>query len=315
MLAYVIRRLIQAIPVVLITTFVVFVVLRLIPGDTAQVLAGGDASPEQVSAIRTDLGLDKPILYQYGLWISHVVTGDLGRSYILGRPVVGLIASAAPATVQLSLAGILIALLLGVPAGVAAGLRPNSPGDAVLAVASGLALGIPVFVMAIAYLLIFSLLLGWLPPGGRVDPVADPVAGLRSLILPALTLGLPTAAIFARFVRTAFIGVASRDYIRTAHSKGLSPRTVTLRHALRNALLPLVTIMGVQFGRLLGGTVIIEQVFGWPGMGRLALQAIMNRDYILFQAIVLLLVLGAVVINLVTDLSYGFLDPRIRDQG
>jgi peptide/nickel transport system permease protein len=179
---------------------------------------------------------------------------------------------------------------------------------------SALTLGIPSFLLGILYLLLFSLALGWLPPGGRIDPTTDPVGGIKTLMMPALTLGLPTAAIFARFVRTELLNVVRQDYIRTARAKGLAHNIVAHRHALRNALLPVATVIGVQLGRLLGGTLIIEQVFTWPGMGRLALQAIQTRDYPLFQGIILLLVIGAVIINLTADLSYGFLDPRIRGQ-
>lgn len=315
MLKFIVQRLLQAIPVVIITTFVVFMLLRLIPGDPALVLAGPDANQDQVNAIRKDLELDQPVVWQYIVWMKRVVSGDLGRSYILRRPVADLIGRAVPATLQLSLAGVFIALCIGIPFGIIAGLRPNSPWDASLSVLFSLVHGIPMFLMAILYLLIFALLLGWLPPGGRVDPMQDPVNGLRYLLLPTLALALPTSLVFGRFVRTAMVDVFSQDYIRTAYAKGLAALVITTRHALRNALLPLVTIMGVQFSRMLGGTVIVEQVFAWPGMGRLALQALQSRDYILFQAIILLLVLASVVVNLVVDMSYGFLDPRIRERG
>ncbi len=311
MTGYILRRLLQAVPVLVITTTIVFLLLRLIPGDPALVLAGADATPAQVQAIRVDLGLDRSLPEQYGIYIKHLAQGDLGRSYISRRSVGSLIKRTAPATMQLALVAFLLSLALGVPFGIAAGLRPNSPWDLLLSGFTALMQGVPNFLLGIIYLLVFALTLGWLPPGGRVDPLSNPLDGLKYLILPAITLGLPAAAVQARFVKTALAEVMTQDYVRTARSKGLKSSTVVLRHAMRNALLPLVTIAGIQFGRLLGGTVIVEQIFGWPGMGRQAVDAINRRDYLLFQAIVLLLVLGAVVVNLLTDLSYGVLDPRI----
>ena len=313
MVTYILRRLIQAAPVVLVVSVVVFLLLRLIPGDPAFVIAGADATPEQLAAVRQELGLDQPLPNQYVIWLTRVLTGDLGKSYVTRRTVTELIGRALPATVQLALTGILLALALGIPLGVAAGLKPDSFWDVILASVSALTLGIPNFLLGILYLLLFSLALGWLPPGGRIDPLSDWVGGLETLALPAITLGLPTAAIFARFVRTELLRVVRQDYIRTAHAKGLAVNVVAYRHALRNALLPLSSVVGVQLGRLLGGTLVIEQVYTWPGMGRLALQAIQTRDYPLFQGIVFLLVIGAVLVSLMADLSYGLLDPRIRE--
>ena len=313
MIAYILRRLIQALPVLLVVSVVVFLLLRLIPGDPALVIAGADAAPEQLAAVRQELGLDQPLPNQFLIWFAHVVTGDLGKSFVTRRTVAELIGRALPATAQLALTGILIALALGIPLGVAAGLKPNSFWDVLLAALSAFTLGIPNFLLGILYLLLFSLALGWLPPGGRIDPLSDWAGGLKTLAMPALTLGLPTAAVFARFVRTELLNVARQDYIRTARAKGLAENSVAYRHALRNALLPVASVVGVQLGRLLGGTLIIEQVFTWPGMGRLALQAIQTRDYPLFQGIVLFLVMGAVLVSLMADLSYGFLDPRNRD--
>jgi ABC-type dipeptide/oligopeptide/nickel transport system permease component len=309
---YLVRRFLQLIPVLVVTSFVVFLILRLVPGDPAQLLAGPDAQPEQVAAVRKDLGLDRPIPVQYALWAGDVLKGDFGRSYVKRRPVSELIRSALPATIELTTTAVLLAALVGVPFGIVAGLRPNSPWDLGLAAYSSLALGIPNFLLAILYLLLFALTLGWLPAGGRVPLLEDPGAAWKYLVLPTLALGLPSAAVYSRFVRSAMIEVASMDYIRTARAKGLAQPTIVRRHALRNAMLPLVTVLGVQFGRLLGGAVVIESIFAWPGMGRLALDAIRGRDYVVFQGVILLLVLAAVLINLLTDLLYGVLDPRIR---
>lgn len=312
MAAYVLRRLIAAIPVVLVVCAVVFLLLRLVPGDVAVVLAGPDASARQLEAVRRDFGLDLPVPAQFLVWLAHALRGDLGRSFVTGRPVAELVGRAFPATAELALAATTVSLALGIPAGIVAALRPRSPTDALVGGASAVALGVPNFLLGIGGLLLFALALGWLPPGGRVDPSEDLARGLASLVLPALTLGLAPAAAIARFVRAELLDVLRLDYVRTARAKGLDERRVVVRHALRNALLPLVSVVGVQVARLIGGAVVVEQVFAWPGIGRLALQAALTRDYPLFQGIVLVLVAGALGASLMADLAYGLLDPRIR---
>ena len=312
MAAFFLRRCAEAVPVALIVSATVFLLLRLIPGDPALVVAGPDATAAQLEAVRREFGLDQPLPVQFAVWLGRALGGDLGRSYVTGRPVAELLARALPATAQLAVAGTLVALAGGVPLGIAAALRPRSPVAAFASAATAVALGVPNFLFGILALLLFSLALGWLPAGGRVDALADPAGALRSLALPAATLGLPTAAVFARFVRAALLDVLRRDYIRTARGKGLSGGAVVSRHALRNALLPLTSVAGVHLARLVGGAVVVEQVFSWPGVGRLALQAVQTRDYPLFQGIMLVLVLGTVLVSLAADLSYGVLDPRIR---
>lgn len=309
---YIIRRLLQAVPVLIVTSLVVFLLLRLIPGDPAAVIAGPDAGPKDIALVRESLGLNKSLPEQYGIWLKRTLEGDLGRSYITHRSVGSLIKVAAPATIELSLAAFVLTLVVGIPFGIMAGVKPYSAWDIALAGFAAIMQGVPNFVLGVVYLLLFALRLGWLPPDGRVDPIDQPVEGIRYLVLPAITLGLPAAAVYARFVKTALAEVIAQDFVRTARAKGLTNFHVVVRHALRNAMLPSVTIAGIQFGRLLGGTVIIESIFAWPGMGRLALDAISKRDYILVQGIILLLVLAAVLVNLLTDLSYGVLDPRIR---
>lgn len=312
MASFALRRLIEAVPVVLVVSVVVFLLLRLVPGDPAVVLAGPDATAAQLAAVRRDLGLDEPLPAQFAIWAGRALAGDLGTSVVTGRPVAELVGRALPATAQLALAATLVALALGVPLGIVAALRPRSRTDAVVSAATAVALGVPNFLLGLGALLLFALFLGWLPPGGRVDPTEDLRAGLTSLVLPALTLGLAAAAALARFVRAELIDVLRLDFVRTARSKGLRERDVLTRHALRNALLPLTSVVGVQIARLIGGAIVVEQVFTWPGMGRLALQAALTRDYPLFQGIVLVLVAGALLTSLLADLGYGILDPRTR---
>lgn len=312
MASFALRRLIEAVPVVLVVSVVVFLLLRLVPGDPAVVLAGPDATAAQLAAVRRDLGLDQPLPVQFAIWAGRALTGDLGTSFVTGRPVAELVGRALPATAQLALAATLVALALGVPLGVVAALRPRSSSDALVSAASAVALGVPNFLLGLGALLLFALVLGWLPPGGRVDPAEDLRAGLASLVLPALTLGVAAAAALARFVRAELIDVLRLDYVRTARGKGLRERDVLARHALRNALLPLTSVIGVQIARLIGGAIVVEQVFTWPGMGRLALQGALTRDYPLFQGMVLVLVAGALFASLLADLAYGLLDPRIR---
>lgn len=312
MASFALRRLIEAAPVVLVVCIVVFLLLRLVPGDPAVVLAGPDATPAQLAAVRRDLGLDLPLPLQFAIWLGRALTGDLGTSFVTGRPVGELVGRAFPATAQLALSATFVALALGLPLGVLAALRARSRADTFVSVVSAIALGVPNFLVGIGALLLFALVLGWLPPGGRVDPGDDLGAALASLVLPALTLGLAPAAALARFVRAELLDVLRLEYVRTARGKGLAERDVIVRHALRNALLPLTSIIGVQLARLVGGAIVVEQVFAWPGMGRLALQAALTRDYPLFQGIVLVLVAGALLMSLLADLGYGILDPRIR---
>ncbi len=310
--SFLISRVIQVIPVLVITSFVVFVLLRLVPGDPAAMLAGADATPEQVAAIRAELGLDQPLLVQYVHWTGGALGGDFGRSFINRRPVGELIQTALPATLQLATAALLVAILLGVPLGVLGGSRPHSAWDAGVGMYAAFALGLPGFVLAIGFLLLFSLALGWLPASGRVPLGEDAGNGWKYVVLPTVTLALPSAAVFARFVRGALREVLGSEYVRTARAKGLREHVVLVGHGLRNALLPLVTVLGVQVGHLLGGVVVVESIFAWPGMGRLMLDAIRGRDYVVVQGALLLLVLAAVLVNVLTDLLYGVLDPRVR---
>jgi peptide/nickel transport system permease protein len=309
---YIFGRILQATPTLLLTSIGIFVLLRLVPGDPALALAGPDATPETISAIRLDLGLDQPLPLQYVSWLRHVVTGDLGNSLLARRPVTDLVGEALPASVELLLASTLVAVTLGGALGVLAAVHRGRWLDVALSGANALLIGVPGFWLGLLAIIFFALILGWLPPGGRVDPLQNPGLGLRSLALPALVLGLGQAAVIARFTRAAMLEVLNDPYVRTARAKGLRNAVVVARHALPNALIPVVTIVGVQMGHLLGGAVVIETVFAWPGMGRMAVNAISGRDYPVVQAVVLMLVAAFVLLNLGADLMYGYLDPRLR---
>ncbi len=309
---YIIRRLLQAIPVVFFSTFLVFMVIHLIPGDAAAVLAGPNATPEALAAIRHDMGLDQPLIVQYFVWIAHALQGDLGKSTLSGQPISKLLQARAPATIELTIVAMTISMAVALPLGILSATHVRGKTEWFISTIQSLWLAIPNFWAGILAIILFSLILRWLPPGGRVADGNDIAGSIKSLILPATCLGLALAAGLSRFLKFNLLEVFWDDYVRTARAKGLSNNAVVYGHALRNALLPVITILGVQFATLLGGTVIIESVFSWPGVGGLMLDGISNRDYAVVQGGLLLLVLLFIIINLLVDLSYAFLDPRIR---
>jgi peptide/nickel transport system permease protein len=309
---FILKRLLQAVPVVFFSTFLVFMIIHLIPGDAATVLAGPNATPEALTAIRHDMGLDQPLLVQYVVWIGHLLQGDLGRSTLSGQPILKLLQARAPATIELTVAAMLISMIIALPVGILSATHVRGRLEWLVSTVQSLWLAVPNFWAGILAIIVFSLILRWLPPGGRVADGSDVGASIKSLILPATTLSLYLAAGLSRFIKFNLLEVFFDDYVRTARAKGLSSAAVVYRHALRNALLPVITILGVQFASLLGGTVIIESVFSWPGVGGLMLDGISNRDYAVVQAGLLLLVLLFIVINLLVDLTYAFIDPRIR---
>src|SRR5438309_11358175 len=309
---YLLRRLLQAIPVIFFSTFLVFLVIHLIPGDAAAVLAGPNATAESLVAIRKDMGLDQPLLVQYVFWAGHVLQGDLGRSTLSGQPISKLLQARAPATIELTLAAMLISMLIAIPVGILSATHVRGRLEWFISTVQSLWLAIPNFWAGILAIIVFSLVLRWLPPGGRVADANDLTGSIKSLILPATTLSLYMAAGLSRFIKFNLLEVFFDDFVRTARAKGLSNTAVMYRHALRNAMLPVITILGVQFASLLGGTVIIESVFSWPGVGGLMLDGISNRDYAVVQGGLLLLVLLFIIINLLVDLTYALVDPRIR---
>jgi peptide/nickel transport system permease protein len=286
--------------------------VRAIPGDASYALLGPTAKPEQIAALRAEMGLDKPIWRQYLVWIEGVLRGDLGRSWINDFPVADLIRQKLPATIVLAVGSMVIAMLIAIPMGILPALRPGSWIERVAALYNGLMLAIPTFWLGVLLVLVISLRLGWLPPSGYVPFREDPVQSIKLLILPSFTLGAYLSAIFARFLHNAITETLSQDYVRTAAAKGLAERLVVRRHVLRNALIPVVTMLGIQFGGLLGGAVIVEAIFDWPGLGRLLVTSISSRDYAVVQGTILLAASAFLFVNLLTDLTYGLLDPRIR---
>ncbi len=309
---YALRRLVQMIPALFIVSVAVFLIVHLIPGDPAKIIAGPNATDEQLAALTRRLGLDQPLWAQYVTWLRNVLTGNMGYSFINNYPVNKMIALRVPATLELALVSAVIAVLISFPLGIVSALRPGSIVDFVSTLFSALSFAVPGFWLAILLILLFSLRFHLLPPSGRPDFSEQPAEHLRSLVMPAFTLGLGIAAKLARYLRSSMLDVLDQDYVRTARAKGLRERVVTVRHVLRNALIPVITVLGLQTGDLLSGAIIVESVFAWPGVGRLTVQAIGWRDYSLLQADVLYIVLAFMVINLLTDLAYGFIDPRIR---
>jgi ABC-type dipeptide/oligopeptide/nickel transport system permease component len=303
MFAYVVRRLVGLVPMLLGVSVAVFLVLYSIPGDPAQMAAGPDATEEDIAQIRENYGLDRPAHEQYFVYLSNLLQGDLGFSFRTQRPVAEEIARTLPATIELAAAAMAIALLLGVPIGVVAALRPGTWLDTTFTALAVFGISMPGFFFGLLLMLLFAAQLGWLPPTGR--------GGLAHLVMPAVTLGLPYVASYARITRSNMLDVLGEDYVRTARAKGLPRRTVVYRHALVNAAIPLVTLLGIYFGRLLGGAVIVETIFAWPGMGRYMIEAIAQRDIYVVQGTILVFALSIVLVNLAVDILYGLIDPRI----
>lgn len=310
--AYIVRRLAQMVPVLLLVSVIVFSLLHLIPGDPALAMLGDQANPQAVAALHAKLGLDRPLPVQYLNWLGGVVRGDFGRSIRSNQPVSEAIAQRLPVTLELSIVSVAISLLIAIPAGIVAATKRNSRLDSTLTTFSMLGVSIPHFFMAILLIFAFSLHLGWLPPIGYKPILDDPVDNLKRMIMPAITLGTGLSAIVMRMTRSSLLEVLEKDYIRTARAKGLSEATTMRRHALKNALIPVVTIVGLQIGALLGGTIITETIFALPGIGRLLIDSIFQRDYPLVQGVVLFAALAYLLTNLLVDLEYAFLDPRIR---
>ena len=309
--AYIARRLLQVIPVIIFVSIIVFIMIRLIPGDPAVVLLGTDVTPQQMASERVKMGLDQPIYVQYFIWAGNMIRGDLGNSFINNFPVSQLMLKKLPATIELSIAAILVALLLSFPLGIISALKNGKWPDRLVTLYNSLAMGIPSFWLGILLVLIFALQFKWLPPSGFADIVESPIEGIKYILMPAVTLGVFISAVWARFIKSSILETITQDYVRTAHSKGLPQSIVITRHVLRNAMIPVITVFGLNFGSLLGGAVITESIFDWPGVGRLLVQSLLTRDYSIVQALIMMAVLVYLMVNLLTDLLYGVVDPRI----
>jgi peptide/nickel transport system permease protein len=308
---YVLRRILQTVPVLLGVSLLAFAVMHVVPGDPVRLIAGPDAPESVVLRIRTELGLDRPLYEQYASFLGRALHGDLGRSLRSRAPVVDEIVARFPATLELTTASMLIAVVAGVPLGLIAAVRRSTWVDYLAMLTSLSTLSMPVFWLAIVAIWLFSLQLGWLPVSGRAGPPWQ-WDGFRHLVLPAVTLATTSLAITSRLTRSGMLEVLGREYVTTAWAKGLPPLGVVGKHALKNALIPVVTVVGLQYGFLLGGAVVTETIFAWPGVGRLAMTAILQRDYPVVQGCVLLVAVLFVLVNLLVDLLYGWLDPRIR---
>ncbi|MCP4718830.1 MAG: ABC transporter permease [Desulfobacteraceae bacterium] len=304
MINFLIKRLLAIIPVLLGITLMLFFMLRMLPGDPAQVLAGQMASPQDVEMIRTQLGLDQPVHIQYAAFLNRLLHLDLGLSARTQNPVTQEIWARLPNTILLALCAITLACVFGIPAGIIAAVRPYSWVDYLVTIASLFGISMPVFWLGIMLMIVFSITLQWLPAGG--------IGTWKHLVLPSVTLAAFVVAFIARMTRSSMLEVLSQDYVTTARSKGLREKVIIIKHALKNALIPIITVVGLQFGLLLGGAVLTETVFAWPGLGRLIVDSILARDYAMIQGSILIFGLLYTLVNLVVDLIYAFVDPRIR---
>jgi ABC-type dipeptide/oligopeptide/nickel transport system permease component len=304
MTRYLWLRLLFALPALWLIVTMVFLLAHIVPGDPVQQMLGEGATAEDLYQLRHALGLDLPVPVQYGRYLAGAIRGNLGESFRFQQPVAQVVFSHYPATLELAFVALLVCAGIGIPAGMLAAQRRGSTTDHAIGIFTLFGLSVPNFALGPVLILAFSVLLGWLPVSGRGGPA--------HLILPAVTLGAALAAILTRMVRTSVIEELSSDYVRTARAKGLPESAVLFRHAFRNALIPIVTILGLQFGTLLAGTIVTETIFSWPGIGRLTVQAIEARDYPLLQGCILLIAVSYVVVNLLTDLVYALVDPRVR---
>jgi len=312
MLQYFLKRLAAIIPTVFFVTVIIFGLQQLLPGDAASVLAGENQDPEVIAYLQKKMHLDEPLPMRYAYWISGVFHGDLGESMRIQQPVLDLIKEKLPVTLQLAAMAMLIALLIGIPAGIVSAVGKDSAWDYLANVIALWGLSTPNFWLGILMILVFSVQLGWLPASGYVSPFDDLKANLAAMIMPAFVLGNAIAAVLMRHTRSAMLQVLNADYVRTARAKGLTERRVVLKHALRNALTPIITLGALEFGTLLSGAVLTEQVFSIPGFGKLIVDAVFNRDYAVVQGVVLFTSSVYILLNLLADLAYFVVNPRLR---
>ena len=306
------RRLLSAVPVLFIVSLISFGLMRLIPGDPAASIAGPSATPAQIEQLRRDLGLDEPLLMQLLHYYQGLLQGDFGKSLLLGKGVLAATMERLPVTIGLSLYALVLTLLLGVASGIIAALRQNTWVDQVAMMIAMLGISIPNFFLGLLMIIFFAVQLGWLPSGGYVPFSQDPIGWLRSTTMPAISLALLQAGLLARITRSGMLEVLRQDYVRTARAKGLPERQVILKHALANALIPIVTVVGIIISLLLSGAVVTEALFSLPGMGQLLTQAVLSRDYPMVQGGLLLVTTFLVVVNILVDILYALIDPRVR---
>ncbi|MCL6553223.1 MAG: ABC transporter permease [Firmicutes bacterium] len=312
MTSYLVGRVLALIPVLLVVGAVVFGLTRFTPGDPVRVLLGEDARPEQVQALRRHLGLDRPLVVQFGLWVGRAVRGDLGVSYFNRLPVRRIIAQHLGPTVMLSLLAIIVALSIGIPVGIVSAVFRNSWLDQASLALALVGAAVPSFWLGLSLIVVFAVGLGWLPSSGFKPLTEGLWPSVRHLLLPALALGLPNSALIIRFVRSSLLDVIGADYVRTARAKGLAERVVIFRHALRNALVPILTVVGLTFAALMGGAVVTETVFAIPGIGQLVVSSVLRRDYPVIQGVTLVVTTSYVMINLLVDVLYLAVDPRVK---
>ncbi len=312
MMTYLVRRLLLTIPVLLFVSMIVFALVNLVPGDPALIMLGEQATPEALTALRQEMGLHRPVAVRYLIWLGRVLRGDLGRSVRDSRPVLTTMLQKLPVTVELAAASLLVAWAIAIPAGALAAWKRRTPVDYAATTAALLGISIPNFWLGIMMIYVLAVNLRLLPASGYVEPWLEPARNLKLMIMPSIVLGTALAALVMRQLRSSMIEVLQTEYVRTARAKGLADRAVLIRHAMKNAMIPVVTVMGLQLSGLLGGAVITETIFAIPGLGRLAVQSILTRDFPMVQGVVLFVALAVVATNLVVDIVYGFLDPRIR---
>lgn len=312
MLSYLVKRLLSLVPVLLVVSVVIFLLIHLIPGDPAAIILGEEATPEQVAALRREMGLERPIWEQYISWLGSVLTGDLGRSVFLDQPVTSAIGERLGPTASLAVLAMAVTLVVAVPLGIAAARRAGTFWDQGIMGVTLVGMALPSFLLALLLVLVFSIWLGWLPAVGYRPLGEGPGEFLRHLILPAIALGTVLAALIARMTRASVLEVLQQDYVRLARSGGVPEHTIVYRNAFRNALLPIITVVGATFGSLITGAVVTETVFNIPGVGQLMVSSIARRDYPVIQGVILFATVVYVLVNLVIDVLYGLIDPRVR---
>ena len=312
MTTYIVRRLFATIPVLFLISAITFFTIRLLPGDPALAILGPEADYNLVEALREELGLNRPVVVQYLDWMYHAFQGEFGESRRSGDTVAALVSDRLEVTIQLGILSLIVAVILALPIGLMAGSKPNTPFDYLGTFFAVVGAAIPNFWLALLLILVFAVDLGWFPALGFTSFREDPLENMRGMVLPAIAIGIAQAAVLARQTRASMVEVLQQDYVRTARSKGLRERNVIFRHGFRNAMIPVITILGLQISNIVSGAIIIESVFSLPGIGKLLIDSIFNRELVTVQALALMLALAVAMSNLLVDVSYGYIDPRIR---